>query len=68
MLLPVHLPRGFYDLISTCSATTGRSRNSLLSQFLKAGYLTYMLGQNTLLKTLCSLQEERQELFSGQKF
>jgi hypothetical protein len=58
-LLPVHLPKGVYALISTCSGTTGRSRNSLLSQFLEAGYILYMLGRTTLLKTLRSLEGER---------
>jgi hypothetical protein len=58
-LLPVHLPRGFYELVSTYSSATGTSRNALLSRFLEAGYLIYMKGQNSLLETICSLQEER---------
>jgi len=58
-LLPMHLPRGLYDIISTYSVTTGTSRNALLSRFFEAGFVIYMLGQNTLLKTICSLQEER---------
>ena len=60
-LLPVHLPRGFYDLISTYSGTTGRSRNATLSRFLESGFLIYLQGQNTLLKTIYSLQTERAE-------
>lgn len=63
-LLPVHLPRGLYDLVSAYSATTGISRNALLSRFLEAGFIIYMLGQNALLKTLRSLQEERHELYA----
>ena len=59
-LLPVHLPRGFYDLMSTYSATTGRSINSVLSGFLETGYIIYMRGQNTFHETIHSLQEERQ--------
>jgi len=58
-LLPIHLPRGFYDLISTYSATTGRSINSVLSGFLETGYIIYMRGQNTLLETIRSLHAER---------
>jgi hypothetical protein len=58
-LFPIHLPRGFHDLISTYSATTGRSINSVLSGFLKTGYIIYMQGQNTFLETIRSLQEER---------
>jgi hypothetical protein len=57
-LLPIHLPRGAYDLISAYSAATGRSRNALLSGFLETGYVLYMLGQDTLLKTLRSLEDE----------
>jgi hypothetical protein len=59
-LLPVHLPRGLYELVSTYSSATGTSRNALLSRFLEAGYLIYMKGQNSLLETIRSLQEERQ--------
>lgn len=58
-LLPVHLPRGFYELVSTYSSATGTSRNALLSRFLEAGYIIYMKGQNSLLETIRSLQEER---------
>ena len=58
-LLPVHLPRGFYDLISTYSDTTGRSSGATLSRFLESGFLTYLQGQNTLLETIRSLQTER---------
>jgi hypothetical protein len=58
-LVPVHLPRGFHELISTYSAATGISRNALISRYLEAGYILYMLGEETLLKTLRSLQEER---------
>jgi hypothetical protein len=58
-LLPVHLPRGFYDLISTYSDTTGRSSGETLSRFLESGFLTYLQGQNTLLETIRSLQTER---------
>jgi len=58
-LLPTHLPRGVYDLISAYSAATGRSRNALLSGFLEAGYVLYMLGQDTLLKVIRSLENER---------
>lgn len=57
-LLAVHLPRGFYDLMSTYSATTGRSINSVLAGFLKTGYIIYVRGQNTFLEMVCSLQEE----------
>jgi len=64
-LLPVHLPRGLYELASTYSATTGISRNALLSRFLNAGFIMYMLGQKALLKTLRSLQQERQGSFPG---
>jgi len=58
-LLPVHLPRGFYELVSSYSSATGTSRNALLSRFLEAGYLIYMKGQNSLLETIRSLHEER---------
>ena len=58
-LLPVHLPRGLYELVSSYSSATGTSRNALLSRFLEAGYIVYMKGQNSLLETICSLQEER---------
>jgi hypothetical protein len=58
-LLSMHLPQGLYDMISTYSATTGTSRNALLSRFFETGYIIYMLGQKALLKTLGSLQEER---------
>jgi hypothetical protein len=58
-LLPVHLPRGLYELVSTYSATTGTSRNALLSRYLEAGYIIYMKGQNTLLETIRSLEAER---------
>lgn len=58
-LLPMHLSRGLYDIISTCSATVGRSTNATLSLFLESGFLMYALGQNTLLETLRSFQEER---------
>ena len=65
-LLPTHLPRGLYDLVSAYSATTGISRNALLSRFLEAGFIIYMLGQNALLKTLRSLQEERLSKHRGE--
>jgi hypothetical protein len=55
----VHLPAGLHRLVSAYSAATGTSRNALLSRFFDAGYILYMLGQETLLKTLLSLQEER---------
>jgi len=58
-LLPLHLPRGFYDVISIYSATTGRSRNATLTMFLEAGYVIYMKGQNTLLETIHSLRAEQ---------
>jgi hypothetical protein len=58
-LLPMHLPRGFYDLISTYSGTTGRSRNATLNRFLESGFLIYLRGQNTLLETIRSLHAER---------
>jgi len=58
-LLPVHLPRGFYELVSSYSSATGTSRNALLSRFLEAGYIIYMKGQNSLLETILSLKEER---------
>jgi hypothetical protein len=58
-LLPLHLPRGFYELVSSYSSATGTSRNALLSRYLEAGYVIYMKGQNSLLETICSLQEER---------
>jgi hypothetical protein len=60
VLLPVHLPRGFYELVSSYSSATGLSRNALLSRFLEAGYIIYMTGENSLLETIRSLQEERQ--------
>jgi len=60
-LLPVHLPRGFYDLISTYSGTTGRSRNAALSRFLESGFIIYLQGQNTLLETIRSLYAEREK-------
>jgi hypothetical protein len=59
-LLPVHLPRGFYQVVSSYSSATGQSRNALLSRFLEAGYIIYMKGENSLLETIRSLQEERQ--------
>ena len=58
-LLPMHLPRGFYELVSSYSSATGTSRNALLSRFLEAGYIIYMKGQNSLLETILSLKEER---------
>jgi len=58
-LLPVHLPKGLHELVSAYSSATGTSRNALLGRFLEIGYILYMLGQNTLLKILRSLQEER---------
>ena len=58
-LLPVHLPKGFYELVSTYSSATGTSRNALLSRFLETGYILYMLAEETLLKTLLSLRKER---------
>jgi hypothetical protein len=64
-LVPVHLPKGFYALVSTCSATTGASRNALLSRFLEAGYILYMLGEETWFKTILSLQKERQASSQG---
>lgn len=57
----VHLPPGLHRLASAYSAATGTSRNALLSRFFDAGFILYMLGQETLLKTLCSLQEERKQ-------
>jgi hypothetical protein len=59
-LLPVHLPRGFYELVSTYSSATGTSRNALLSRFLEAGYILYMLGEQTWFRTILSLQKEHQ--------
>jgi len=59
-LLPVHLHRGFYDIISTYSVTTGTSRNGILSRFLEMGFLIYLRGQNTLLETIRSLYIEEQ--------
>jgi hypothetical protein len=59
-LLPVHLPRGFYELVSTYSSATGTSRNALLSRFLEAGYILYMLGEQTWFRTILALQKERQ--------
>jgi hypothetical protein len=59
-LLPVHLPRGLYALVSTYSVTTGASKNALLSRFLEAGYILYMLGEQTWFKTILSLREEHQ--------
>jgi hypothetical protein len=59
-LLPAHLPIGFYELVSAYSFATGTSRNALLSRYLKAGYILYMLGQETWFKTILSLQNERQ--------
>jgi hypothetical protein len=58
-LLPTHLPRGLYNIISAYSAATGISKNALLSRFLEAGFIMYMLGQNTLLETVTSLEHER---------
>ena len=58
-LLPVHLPRGFHELVSSYSSATGTSRNALLSRFLEAGYIIYMKGQNSLLETILSLKQER---------
>jgi hypothetical protein len=60
MLLPLHLPRGLYEFISTYSAATGISRNALLSRYLDAGFILYMLGQDTFLGTLRSLEERRE--------
>jgi hypothetical protein len=55
-LLPTHLPIGLYKIISAYSAATGISKNALLSRFLEAGLILYMLGQETLLKTVISLE------------
>ena len=57
-LLPLHLPRGLHSIISIYSGATGISRNALMSRFLEAGFIVYMLGQNALLKTLVSLQHD----------
>jgi hypothetical protein len=59
-LVPVHLPKGFYALVSNYSATTGASRNALLSRFLDAGYIFYSLGEDTWFKTIRSLRNGRQ--------
>jgi hypothetical protein len=59
-LVPVHLPRGVYELVSTYSATTGASRNALLCRFLETGHILYMLGEETWFKTILSLRKERQ--------
>jgi hypothetical protein len=64
-LLPTHLPRGLYNIISAYSAATGISKNALLSRFLEAGFIMYMLGQNTLLKTVISLEHEGKTSSSG---
>jgi hypothetical protein len=57
-LLPMHLPRGVYNIISAYSGATGISRNALMSRFLEAGFIIYLLGQNAFLKTLTSLRDE----------
>jgi len=57
-LLPLHLPRGLHNIISTYSGATGISKNALMSRFLDAGFIIYLLGQNALLKTLVSLQHD----------
>jgi hypothetical protein len=59
-LLPVHLPKGFYELVSTYSSATGTSRNALLSRFLETGWILYTLGEETWFKTILSLRNERQ--------
>jgi hypothetical protein len=64
-LLPIHLPRGLYNIISAYSAATGISKNALLGRFLEAGLIMYMLGRNTLLKTVVSLEHERKTSSSG---
>jgi hypothetical protein len=64
-LLPTHLPRGLYNIISAYSAATGISKNALLSRFLEAGFIMYMLGQNTLLETVTSLEHERKTSSPG---
>jgi hypothetical protein len=55
----VHLPAGLYDIISVYSAATGTSRNALMNRYLEAGFILYLLGQNTLLKTIRSAQKDR---------
>jgi hypothetical protein len=55
-LLPTHLPVGLYKVISAYSVATGVSKNALLSRFLEVGLILYMLGQETLLKTVVSLE------------
>ena len=57
-LLPIHLPQGLHTIISAYAATIGLSRNAQLSRFLEAGYIIYMLSQETLLKILSSLPDE----------
>jgi cobalamin biosynthesis Co2+ chelatase CbiK len=57
-LLPLHLPRGLHHTISTYSDATGVSKNALMSRFLEAGFIIYMLGENALFKTLVSLQHD----------
>jgi hypothetical protein len=64
-LLPTHLPKGFYELVSAYSFATGTSRNALLNRFLEIGYILYMQGQETWFKTILSLQKERQESSQG---
>jgi hypothetical protein len=53
------LPKGLYTIISAYSAAIGLSRNAQLSRFLEAGYIVYMLSQETVLKILSSLPDDR---------
>jgi len=67
VLLPVHLPRGFHEFVSSYSSATGQWRNALLSRFLEAGCIIYMKGENSLLETIRSLKEERRPARTNRK-
>jgi len=67
-LLALHLPQGFHDIIRLYTRTTGASRNSALNRFLEAGFIIYTKGQNTLLETIRSLQDERAKTEAGREF
>ena len=57
-LLTVRLPLGLSRIVAAYANTSGRSVNHALRIFLERGLIMYMKGENNLLETVRSINEE----------
>lgn len=66
-LITLRLPQGLSEIITRYAQTSGSSPNHMLSRFLEWGLIIYLKGENTLLKTMSSLTQDRVQIERPEK-